>query len=224
MRGFARLNSHLPYALPSSTCSYRRSFGMLCVMQLSAVFFGLGGVLVDGSDDAVRVNSPSASQAKAGAVELIDALDARGLIAAVVTNSLSGPARLLLESVNLLPHAIVGVDDVALPKPAPDMILRACEVTGVPPWKCWWSAIRTLTGGRRSRRGASSRAWAPEGISPSAISRKCCPSSTGQGHRTNRRGKLRRNCSRQPSENRPRRRVCAGPSPQTGACLSPAER
>ena len=108
---------------------------MLCVMQLSAVFFGLGGVLVDGSDDAVRVASPPVAQAKPGAVELIDALDARGLIAAVVTNSLSGPARLLLESVNLLPHALVGVDDVALPKPAPDMILRACEVTGVPPWE-----------------------------------------------------------------------------------------
>ena len=30
---------------------------MLCVMQLSAVFFGLGGVLVGGSDD-LRCESP----------------------------------------------------------------------------------------------------------------------------------------------------------------------
>ena len=73
--------------------------------------------------------------ARPGAHETLDALDARGLLSAVITNSQSSTSRALLEAKGLIPHALVGEDDVARPKPAPDMVFRACEVLGVPPWE-----------------------------------------------------------------------------------------
>ncbi|MEE8519018.1 MAG: HAD-IA family hydrolase [Dehalococcoidia bacterium] len=65
---------------------------------------------------------------------VIEALDARGLPTAIITNSLSAIARQLLEAAAIQPHALVGGDDVPHPKPAPDVIFRACEVLGVEPW------------------------------------------------------------------------------------------
>ncbi len=70
-----------------------------------------------------------------GAHEALEALDARGLLSAVITNSQSSTSRALLEAKGLIPHALVGEDNVARPKPAPDMVFRACEVLGVPPWE-----------------------------------------------------------------------------------------
>lgn len=74
-------------------------------------------------------------EAKAGAREALDALDERGLMSAVITNTQASIARTVLEEKGLIPHALVGEDDVARPKPAPDMVFRACEVLGVPPWE-----------------------------------------------------------------------------------------
>ncbi len=74
-------------------------------------------------------------EVKAGAREALDALDERGLMSAVITNTQSSIARTVLEEKGLIPHALVGEDDVARPAPAPDMVFRACEVLGVPPWE-----------------------------------------------------------------------------------------
>ena len=91
-------------------------------MQLSAVFFTLDSIAADGA-------------AKPDASALFDALDARGVVSAVLTNSPSEPARTLLETLGLIPHALVGTDGERKPMPAPDLLFRACEVLDVPPWE-----------------------------------------------------------------------------------------
>ena len=98
---------------------------MLCGMQLSAVFFNLD-VLTNGQ-------SPQANPDAAAAV--IEALDARGILSAALSNGPSGPARALLETRGLIPHALVAADGERKPPPAPDLLFRACEVLDVPPWE-----------------------------------------------------------------------------------------
>ena len=95
-------------------------------MQLSAVFFSL---------DALT-NGPSAPAARPdAAAAVIEALDARGLVSAVLTNDPPEPARALLEALGIIPHALVGADGERKPMPAPDLLFRACEVLNVPPWE-----------------------------------------------------------------------------------------
>ena len=91
-------------------------------MQLRAVFFTLDSIVVDGT-------------AKSGASGLFDALDARGVVSAVLANSPSEPVRTLLETLELIPHALVGTNGERKPIPAPDLLFRACEVLAVPPWE-----------------------------------------------------------------------------------------
>jgi len=69
------------------------------------------------------------------AKHLLDLLDAKGILSAVVTNSESALARKILEAKNLIPNILVGLDGQYRKKPAPDMIFRACELLGVPPWE-----------------------------------------------------------------------------------------
>ena len=95
---------------------------MLCGMQLSAVFFTIDTVIADGTAD------PEAAA-------VIEALDRRGIASAVLTNGPSDPARALLESLDLIPHALVGTEGERNPLPAPDLLFRACEVLDLPPWE-----------------------------------------------------------------------------------------
>ena len=76
----------------------------------------------------------TSAHALPGAREIVEALDHRGVPTAVVTNTISGIARPLLERFDIIPNALVCANDVANPKPAPDEIFRACEVLGVEPW------------------------------------------------------------------------------------------
>ena len=69
-----------------------------------------------------------------GAQSIMDELDARGVPTAVITNTPNDLARSLLERLSIVPHALVGAGNDAKPKPAPDMIFRACEVLDVEPW------------------------------------------------------------------------------------------
>lgn len=92
-------------------------------MQLSAVLLSVKGALTDGG------------KARPGAAELIAALDARGVASAALADGPAAPARALLERLDVIPNALVGADDAARPRPAPDMLFRACEVLGVPPWE-----------------------------------------------------------------------------------------
>lgn len=69
-----------------------------------------------------------------GIVELLLTLRVRGFKLAVATGK-SGPrARSLLEQLGLLPFFdhVIGSDEVAHPKPAPDIVERALELLGLP--------------------------------------------------------------------------------------------
>lgn len=69
-----------------------------------------------------------------GIVDLLRALRARGLRLAVATGKAGARARSLLETLDLIGYFghVVGSDEVASPKPAPDIVLRALSLLGVP--------------------------------------------------------------------------------------------
>ncbi len=68
-----------------------------------------------------------------GAIGVLHDLHRRGISSAVVTNTPAPLARRLLERAGLTPEALVGSSDVPRPKPAPDMVLKACELLAIEP-------------------------------------------------------------------------------------------
>ncbi|MCY4581653.1 MAG: HAD hydrolase-like protein [Chloroflexi bacterium] len=94
-------------------------------MQLGAVLLSLDVLLDDGQPPAAGPD----------AAALIESLDARGILSAALTERPTEQVRTLLESLGLVPHALVGTDDDRKPLPAPDLVFRACEVLNVPPWE-----------------------------------------------------------------------------------------
>lgn len=58
---------------------------------------------------------------------VFDALKERGILRAVITNTPSPMARVVLSAARLAPELLVGGTDVTHAKPAPDMVIRACE-------------------------------------------------------------------------------------------------
>ncbi len=85
---------------------------------------------------------------------LLEALGARGLKRAVVTNSVWPLARTLLEAARLADcfEHVACSDHVPHPKPAPDMVLRALGVLGVP------ATEALMVGDSRYDRGAAGAA------------------------------------------------------------------
>ena len=75
---------------------------------------------------------------KDGAVELLDALSARGVPLAIATSTRRERALVKLASCGIDHHfgAIATSSDVAHPKPAADIYLLAAERLGVPPESC----------------------------------------------------------------------------------------
>ena len=70
-----------------------------------------------------------------GAVDLLDALGAAGVPIGLASNSLRPFVDLVLASAGLADrfHVVVSGDEVARPKPAPDLYLAACAGLGVDP-------------------------------------------------------------------------------------------
>ncbi|MFJ7146822.1 HAD-IA family hydrolase [Streptomyces sp. NPDC100445] len=68
-----------------------------------------------------------------GMVDLLETLRARGLGLAVATGKAGVRARSLLETLGILQYFdhVIGSDEVARPKPAPDIVLRAVGLLGV---------------------------------------------------------------------------------------------
>jgi len=75
---------------------------------------------------------------KPGVVELLDWLDARAIVRGVATSTRRTRAQAKLERTALLPRfaALVGGDEVARGKPAPDIYLEAARRLGTPPAAC----------------------------------------------------------------------------------------
>ena len=67
------------------------------------------------------------------AAPVMQALSQRGIAHAIVTNSTTPLARETVRGAALEPDLLVGASDVARAKPAPDMVLLACERLGVLP-------------------------------------------------------------------------------------------
>lgn len=67
------------------------------------------------------------------AAPVLQALARRGARTAVVTNTHTGLARETVRGAGLEPDLVVGAHDVPRSKPAPDMVLLACERLGVAP-------------------------------------------------------------------------------------------
>jgi HAD superfamily hydrolase (TIGR01509 family) len=97
---------------------------------------GEGEALADELHDLVMVEARAGVPPRPGALELIDALRADGVPLAVASNSRREFVERVLEGAGLLNgrfEAIVTADDVAEPKPAPDLYLSACSALGAAP-------------------------------------------------------------------------------------------
>ena len=68
----------------------------------------------------------------AGAGRVMARIRSLGLPTAVVTNTPAPLARAVLRRAGVEPAVLVGGTDVPRPKPAPDIVQRACELLGVP--------------------------------------------------------------------------------------------
>ncbi|MGQ9659807.1 MAG: HAD family hydrolase [Thermochromatium sp.] len=75
-----------------------------------------------------------------GMVELVDALDARGLPWGIVTNKATALAKPLLAQLGFLDRlaCLVCGDTTPRPKPHPDPLLYACDLVGIAPERGWY--------------------------------------------------------------------------------------
>jgi len=97
---------------------------------------GEGEALADELHELVMAEARAGVPLRAGALELVDALRAAGVPLAVASNSRREFVERVLGSAGLLNgrfDAVVTADDVAEPKPAPDLYLSACAALGAPP-------------------------------------------------------------------------------------------
>ncbi len=95
---------------------------------------GQGEALVDELDALVMEEGRAGVVPRPGAVALLDALDGAGVPLAVASNSRRAFLDLVLGGAGLADRFAVTVagDEVAAPKPAPDLYLEACRQLGVP--------------------------------------------------------------------------------------------
>ena len=118
-------------------------------MSLRAVVFDLNGVIVD--DVGWH---RGALQARPGIVQLIEALDQAGVLLAVATSGRRLLARQALAELGLADRfaAVIGMEDVARPKPDPAPYRTALQRLGVAPVDA--VAIDDSPAGVRSARAA----------------------------------------------------------------------
>jgi HAD superfamily hydrolase (TIGR01509 family) len=97
---------------------------------------GEGHALADELHELVMVEALAGVPPRPGALELVDALRAAGVPLAVASNSRRDFVERVLGGAGLLNGrfaAVVTADDVAEPKPAPDLYLAACAALGTAP-------------------------------------------------------------------------------------------
>ncbi|MFT4047262.1 MAG: HAD-IA family hydrolase [Solimonas sp.] len=74
----------------------------------------------------------------AGIDELLGVIAVRGLAWGIVTNKPAWLTDPLVAGLKLRAACVVSADQVARPKPAPDALLRACDLLCLPPQACWY--------------------------------------------------------------------------------------
>jgi HAD superfamily hydrolase (TIGR01509 family) len=97
---------------------------------------GCGEVLMDELHELVMAEALLGAPPRRGALELVSALRAAGTPLAVASNSSREFVERVLGGAGLLDghfQAVVTVDDVARPKPAPDLYLAACAALSAEP-------------------------------------------------------------------------------------------
>jgi HAD superfamily hydrolase (TIGR01509 family) len=97
---------------------------------------GRGLTLVEELHDLVMEETLAGVPPRPGALELLEAVRARGLPAAVASNSARAFVERALSVAGLLDgqfDVVVTADDVEHPKPAPDLYLAACAALGTEP-------------------------------------------------------------------------------------------
>jgi HAD superfamily hydrolase (TIGR01509 family) len=97
---------------------------------------GEGEALADELHELVMAEALAGVPPRQGAVELVDALRAAGVPLAVASNSRREFVERVLTGAGLMDghfNAVVTADDVAEPKPAPDLYLAACSALGAAP-------------------------------------------------------------------------------------------
>ncbi|MEU8479368.1 HAD family hydrolase [Streptomyces hygroscopicus] len=105
-----------------------------------------------------------------GIVRILDLLDARGIPYCVASNDTQERVRTSLRLTGLLPRIrgdrVIGVDQVAHGKPAPDLFLLAARRCGVPPSACL--VIEDSPSGVAAARAAGMTVWAHAALTPSS--------------------------------------------------------
>ena len=100
---------------------------------------GEGEALMDELHALVMAEVLAGVPPRPGALELIDALRAAGVRLAVASNSRREFVEHALRTAGLADgrfDVVVTADDVAAPKPAPDLYLSACSALGAAPERC----------------------------------------------------------------------------------------
>jgi HAD superfamily hydrolase (TIGR01509 family) len=116
---------------------------------------GSGARLMEELHELVMEEALDGVPPRPGAVELVDALRAAGIPVAVASNSSRAFVERVLHGAGLLDGhfaTVVTADDVAHPKPAPDLYLAACDALGAPPGRS--AAIEDSEPGVASARAA----------------------------------------------------------------------
>jgi len=123
---------HLGYP-PIEREQFQAVYGQPTEEDVRAFFPGQSVERVEGYYSAHFAEYSRYVQPMATAAEVVSALRQRGFRTAVITNTPSGLAREILSRAGITPDAVVGGDDVAKAKPAPDMVVLACHQLGIAP-------------------------------------------------------------------------------------------
>ena len=98
-----------------------------------------------------------------GVTELLDMLDARGLVWGIITNKRSRYTEPLVKALQLDVRAVTVVsgDTAGVPKPAPEPMWHACQVAGVNPEHCWYVGddLRDVQAAHAANMRAIAAAW-----------------------------------------------------------------